>query len=125
MTFSPPAPGSGRVRATESTTHAAGLYELLMARVTEYAIFALDPHGHILSWNSGAERLKGYTAQDILGQHFSLFYPEDELAAGKPARLLELATTLGHIEDEGWRIREDRAVLGERLDHCIAMARAI
>ena len=107
MKFTPPAGGRLRATALGSAAHAAGLHALLVARVTEYAIFALDPHGHILTWNSGAERLKGYTTDEILGEHFSLFYPEEDRAAGKPGRLLKLATTLGHIEDEGWRIRKD------------------
>ncbi len=108
MTFTPPAPGKIKVPAPEgAAAHAVDLHELLVARVTEYAIFALDPRGHILTWNSGAERLKGYTTEEILGQHFSVLYPQDDIAAGKPACLLELAATMGHIEDDGWRIRKD------------------
>jgi PAS domain S-box-containing protein len=85
----------------------AGLHRLLVDRVLDYAIFALDPTGHILTWNSGAERLKQYRAEEIIGKHFSIFYPEADLAAGKPAWELEVALEEGQVEDEGWRIRKD------------------
>jgi PAS domain S-box-containing protein len=75
--------------------------------VQDYAIFALDQHGYILSWNEGAQRLKQYTAQEIVGQHFSIFYPAEDIAAGKPAWELEVATKTGQVEDEGWRLRKD------------------
>ncbi len=91
----------------ERRVHAADLLDVLVAHVKEYAIFALDPDGQILSWNAGAERLKGYAAGEIIGRHFSTFYPAEDLAAGKPARLLDLAMARGQIEDEGWRVRKD------------------
>jgi PAS domain S-box-containing protein len=75
--------------------------------VTDYAIFALDAGGYIISWNPGAQRLKGYLAHEIIGKHFSTFYPEEDKRAGKPAWELEVATDVGRIEDEGWRIRKD------------------
>jgi len=75
--------------------------------VQDYAIFALDPTGHILSWNAGAKRLKGYTREEILGRHFSTFYQPEDLAAGKPAWELEVAAREGRLEDEGWRVRKD------------------
>src|ERR1700733_1828772 len=75
--------------------------------VRDYAIFMLDPDGRIITWNQGAERIKGYSASEIIGQHFSKFYPEEDLQAGKPAAELEIAVRDGRIEDEGWRVRKD------------------
>jgi PAS domain S-box-containing protein len=75
--------------------------------VRDYAILTLDPKGHITSWNAGAELIKGYAAAEIIGRHFSLFYPADAVQAGWPARELELAAERGHFEDEGWRMRKD------------------
>ncbi|HET9597116.1 MAG TPA: PAS domain S-box protein [Anaeromyxobacteraceae bacterium] len=80
---------------------------LLVHQVKEYAIFRLDAAGHVASWNAGAERLKGYAAEEIIGQHFSRFYTEEDLRAGKPQRELEAATREGQCEDEGWRVRKD------------------
>jgi PAS domain S-box-containing protein len=85
----------------------AGLYQLLVESVLDYAIFALDSHGYILSWNAGAARLKGYTRDEIVGKHFSIFYPAEDIARGKPERELEIATREGRVEDEGWRLRKD------------------
>jgi PAS domain S-box-containing protein len=84
-----------------------GLYRLLVDRVRDYAIFALDTAGHVLSWNEGAQRLKGYTADEIIGRHFSTFYPASDIARGKPPWELEVAIREGRFEDEGWRIRKD------------------
>ncbi|MEO7086918.1 MAG: ATP-binding protein [Gemmatimonadaceae bacterium] len=98
---------------TEQLTTAGGadaateLYRLLVESVVDYAIFALDRHGNVLSWNRGAERLKGYKAAEIIGKHFSTFYPDVDLDAGKPAWELDVATRNGRVEDEGWRIRKD------------------
>ena len=86
---------------------ASGLYRLLVESVKDYAIFALDTDGHIISWNAGAERFKGYTEQEILGKHYSIFYPPEDVAAGKPRRLLQTAISEGRVEDEGWRVRKD------------------
>jgi PAS domain S-box-containing protein len=83
------------------------LYRLLIDRVIDYAIFALDPRGQVISWNSGAERMKGYGAAHIIGQHFSVFYTPEDQAAQKPASLLQLAEREGRVEDEGWRVRSD------------------
>jgi PAS domain S-box-containing protein len=83
------------------------LYRRLVESVSDYAIFALDPEGYVSSWNPGAQRIKGYSADEIIGRHFSSFYPPDDIASGKPARLLEVAARDGHIEDEGWRSRKD------------------
>jgi PAS domain S-box-containing protein len=82
-------------------------FRLLVESVKDYAIFMLDPEGRIVSWNAGAERLKGYRAEEIIGSHFSRFYPEEDLQAGKPARELETAVAEGRYEEEGWRVRKD------------------
>ena len=83
------------------------LYRLLVERVVDYAIFALDPDGRIMSWNLGAQRLKQYTAAEAIGRHFSMFYPRTDIAARKPEWELEVATRDGRVEDEGWRLRKD------------------
>src|SRR5439155_1372971 len=73
----------------------------------DYAIFALDPGGYILSWNAGAERFKGYTADEIIGKHFSIFYPPEKIAEKFPEYELKEAARTGRFEDEGWRVRKD------------------
>lgn len=83
------------------------LYLLLVNQVTEYAIFMMDTNGTILTWNSGAERIKGYTAHDIIGRHFSIFYSAEDQLAGKPANELAIAIRTGKYEEEGWRIKKD------------------
>jgi len=83
------------------------LYKLLVESVRDYAIFVLDPSGHVLTWNPGAERFKGYTAEEVLGHHFSVFYPPDQVEAGKPARALAVAAERGRFDEEGWRVRKD------------------
>ena len=80
---------------------------LLIQDVREYAIFQLDPRGNIVSWNAGAERLKGYRAGEIIGKHFSIFYPEEDVQRGKPDQELVEATQNGQSLDEGWRVRKD------------------
>lgn len=80
---------------------------MLVESVTDYAIFMLDIEGRVASWNAGAERIKGYLAHEIIGEHFSKFYPPEDVAAGKPASILRAATDAGRIEDEGWRVRKD------------------
>jgi PAS domain S-box-containing protein len=75
--------------------------------VRDYAIFALDAKGHIATWNEGARRLKGYAAEEIVGRHFSVFYPAEDVAAGKPDYELVVAEAEGRVEDEGWRLRKD------------------
>ncbi len=79
----------------------------LVQAVVDYAIFQLDREGHVATWNAGAERIKGYTAEEIVGQHFSRFYTEEDRAAGVPARALATARTEGRFEAEGWRVRRD------------------
>jgi PAS domain S-box-containing protein len=93
--------------ATATPPEGSGLYRLLVDSVQDYAIFALDVRGHVLSWNAGARRLKGYEPEEIIGRHFSTFYPPDAVAAGKPEWELEVATRDGRVEDEGWRVRKD------------------
>jgi PAS domain S-box-containing protein len=83
------------------------LYRLLIEGVRDYAIFALDATGHIRTWNPGAQHLKGYTADEIIGRHFSVFYPEEDMAWDKPSYELKEATRVGRFEDEGWRLRKD------------------
>ncbi|MFF5897103.1 PAS domain S-box protein [Streptomyces argenteolus] len=82
-------------------------FTLLVQGVLDYGIFMLDPQGYIISWNAGAERIKGYGAADILGQHFSVFYPPEDQLSGKPQWELETAVAEGRLEDEGWRVRQD------------------
>jgi PAS domain S-box-containing protein len=82
-------------------------FRLLVEAVKDCAIYMLDPSGIIVNWNSGAERLKGYTAAEIVGQHFSKFYTREDRMAGLPARVLEAAARDGHYEAEGWRVRKD------------------
>ncbi|MBE1593779.1 PAS domain S-box protein [Nonomuraea angiospora] len=81
--------------------------ELLVQSIRDYAIFMLDPRGRIVSWNAGAQHIKGYTAEEIIGSHFSVFYPHEDVAAGKPFRGLEAAAADGRWEEEGWRVRKD------------------
>jgi PAS domain S-box-containing protein len=88
-------------------SHEAELYRLVVESVTDYAIFALGPTGLVLSWNPGAQRIKGYTAAEIIGQSFTKFYPPEAVASGFPQYELEVASREGRFEDEGWRVRKD------------------
>ncbi|HEX2543383.1 MAG TPA: PAS domain S-box protein, partial [Ramlibacter sp.] len=81
--------------------------QLLIEAVTDYGIFMLDPEGHIISWNTGAQKLKGWTRDEILGKHFSIFYPQEAVSTGWPQEELRLAKLRGRFEDEGWRLRKD------------------
>jgi PAS domain S-box-containing protein len=83
------------------------LYELLIRSVVDYAIFMLDLEGKVVSWNPGAERAKGYTAEEIIGEHFSRFYTEEERAADVPQNALKVAAETGRFATEGWRVRKD------------------
>jgi PAS domain S-box-containing protein len=82
-------------------------FRLLVEAVEDYAIFLLDPNGIVCSWNNGAERIKGYRAEEIIGQPFTVFYPEEAIAARWPQYELEQARRIGRFEDEGWRLRKD------------------
>lgn len=101
------APSSDQPPRSGAAVEQADLHRLLIESVVDYAIFALDSDGHILSWNPGAQRFKGYTADEIIGRHFSVFYTEDARAAGHPDYELEVATREGRYEEEGWRIKKD------------------
>src|SRR3954470_19268158 len=82
-------------------------YRLLVDAITDYAIYMLDTEGRVSSWNPGAQRFKGYEASEIIGQHFSQFYTEEDRAAGVPALALKTAAEEGRFEREGWRVRKD------------------
>jgi PAS domain S-box-containing protein len=84
-----------------------GRYRLLVEAVTDYAIYLLDPSGIVTTWNPGAQRFKGYSADEIIGQHFSRFYTEEDRKAGVPTRALQTAKREGKFEAEGWRVRMD------------------
>ncbi|SDO91115.1 PAS/PAC sensor hybrid histidine kinase [Ralstonia sp. 25mfcol4.1] len=95
-------------RATaEALRQSEETLRLLVDSVKDYAIFMLDPTGHVISWNAGASYIKGYRRDEIVGQHFSVFYPPDDVAADKPGRQLVIARDQGRVEDEGWRVRKD------------------
>jgi len=96
-----------RKEAEKALHRSEQTFQLLVESVQDYAIFMLDPDGRIASWNAGAERIKGYRAHEIVGQHFSMFYPPEDVAQGKPRWELEMAEREGRHEDEGWRMRKD------------------
>jgi PAS domain S-box-containing protein len=82
-------------------------FRLLVEGITDYAIYMLDPEGHVTNWNRGAERIKGYKAKDVVGKHFSVFYTPEDRAADLPRRALEIARKEKHFLTEGWRVRKD------------------
>src|SRR5579875_2413457 len=98
---------------SEKETNGEGLrqseerFKLLVESVRDYAIFMLDATGHVLTWNAGAERFKGYKAHEIIGKHFSIFYPEEAKQRQWPQYELKVAAKTGVFEDEGWRVRKD------------------
>jgi PAS domain S-box-containing protein len=98
---------AGRQQTEHVLTESEERFKLLVEGIQEYAIFQLDPLGHVTSWNAGAKRLKGYTAEEIIGKHFSTFYLQDDVQSGKPGRMLEIASKEGQSKDEGWRVRKD------------------
>ena len=93
--------------AQEALLQAERGFRLLVQGVTDYAIFMLDPNGKVANWNAGAQRIKGYTPEEIVGEHFSRFYMPEEREAGVPDRALETARKVGRYEAEGWRVRKD------------------
>lgn len=113
--------------AAEELRRSEERFRLLVEAVEDYAIFMLDPTGHVASWNAGAQRSKGYTAEEIIGQHFRVFYPPEVQARKHPEHELEIAMRVGHYEEEGWRVRKDgsrfwatvliTAVFNERGEH--------
>ena len=98
---------TARKRAAEVSREKDEQLRLLVNGVKDYAILMLDPEGRVASWNQGAERIKGYKANEIIGRHFSCFYPPEDLQNGKPERELQKAIAEGHYAEEGWRIRKD------------------
>jgi PAS domain S-box-containing protein len=82
-------------------------FRLLVSGVTDYALYMLDPNGIVTNWNAGGQRIKGYSAEEIVGQHFSRFYTDADQSNGRPARALRLAETNGRYEEEGWRVRKN------------------
>jgi PAS domain S-box-containing protein len=97
----------GHPRLSDTIKDGGRIYQLMVDSVRDYAIFMLDPNGHVASWNQGAQRIKGYTADEIIGRHFSAFYPAEDIASRKPARELKIATREGRFEEEGIRLRKD------------------
>ncbi|MCE6989598.1 PAS domain-containing sensor histidine kinase [Dyadobacter sp. CY323] len=98
---------TGRLQHEESLRLSEARYRSLVEQVGDYGIFILDTKGRIGSWNEGAKRIKGYTAQEVIGKYFSIFYPEEDILSGKPARELRIARATGKYEEEGWRLRKD------------------
>lgn len=98
---------SAQRRAENELRRSEERFRLLVTAVRDYAIFMLDPGGHVESWNAGARRIKGYAARDIIGKHFRVFYPPDEQTAGHPEHNLEIALREGSYAEEGWRVRRD------------------
>ncbi|MCR5872925.1 PAS domain S-box protein [Phenylobacterium sp. J426] len=98
---------SERKAAEDALADSERQFRLLVAGVVDYALYMLDPNGVVANWNAGAAKIKGYRAEDIVGQHFSRFYTEGDRAAGVPARALQAATEQGRYEAEGWRVRKD------------------
>jgi len=98
---------TARREAEELVRQNSEIFELLVSSVRDYAIFMLDPDGNVATWNAGAQRIKGYKPEEIIGSHFSRFYPEEDKKNHKPERELEIAARDGSVEDEGWRIRKD------------------
>jgi PAS domain S-box-containing protein len=96
-----------RKQAEEKLRLSEERFRLMVEGVTDYAIFMLDPRGHVATWNAGAEKIKGYRAPEIVGRHFSTFYPREAVERGWPDEELRRAAELGRFEDEGWRVRKD------------------
>jgi PAS domain S-box-containing protein len=98
---------AGELRPAARLPIDGSLFGLLVESVRDYAIFALDAEGIVRTWNAGAQRFKGYEAHEIIGRHFSTFYPPEDIAADKPGWELRVATAEGRVEDQGWRLRKD------------------
>jgi len=109
MTSSSPEPEIPHPEPSDAVSPSSieGRFRALVSSVKDYAIFMLDPSGRIETWNIGAERTKGYTADEIIGQHMSRFYTPEDLARGLPGKLLDQAAREGRVESEGWRVRKD------------------
>jgi len=98
---------SARKHVEEKLRFTEESFRLMVESVSDYAIVMLSPDGNVVSWNTGAQRIKGFLAEEIVGQHFSRFYPLEDVASGKPQRDLDVAAALGRFEVEGWRMRKD------------------
>ena len=94
-------------RANHELARNEARFRCLVAGVKDYAIFMLDPQGRVSTWNAGAQRIKGYGAEEIIGEHFSRFYTQEDIEGGKPERELKIAASEGRMEEEGWRVRKD------------------
>ncbi len=101
-----PAP-IAKTRLADTIKHGGRIYQLMVESVRDYAIFMLDPNGYVASWNRGAERINGYKADEIIGQHFSVFYREEDIATNHPQHELEIAESEGRFEEERTRVRKD------------------
>ncbi len=107
-----------RKQAEEQVRQSEERLRFMIEGVKDYAIFMLDPDGRVATWNAGAERINGYTADEIIGTHFSAFFTSEDLAEGKPARELHVAASTGRFEDEGWRSAQGQIeFLGQRHHH--------
>ncbi len=98
---------AGQKHAETGLRHSEEQFAQMVAGVRDYAVFLLDSGGHVVTWNAGAERIKGYRPEDIIGRHFSTFYPKEAVSSGWPAHELAVAAETGRFEDEGWRVRKD------------------
>ena len=98
---------TARKRAEETVRASEKRFRLIVDAVEDYAISMLSPHGYIVSWNAGAERIVGYKSEEIIGRHFSQFYTPEDVQAGQPPHALQVARKKGHYSDEGWRLRKD------------------
>jgi PAS domain S-box-containing protein len=96
-----------RLQARSALNESEANFRLLVSGVTDYALFMLDPEGRVTNWNLGAQRIKGYVPDEIIGQHFSRFYTPADRESGKPARALRIARETGRYDEEGWRVRKD------------------
>lgn len=106
QTEAPPRPGVEKSSKLPSEA-SQELLQILVDNIKGYAVTMLDSSGHVATWTPAAERLKGYRPEEIIGKHFSVFYPKEDVAAGKCDRELEMAAREGRFEDEGWRVRKD------------------
>src|SRR3569623_2140099 len=105
------------IRARQKDEETVDLLSLLTDQVVDYAIYVIDPDGHIASWNAGAQRIKGYTAPEIVGKAYAIVFTEEDRVAGKPQQILSHARAHGRYQEEGWRVRKD----GSRLWASVAV----